>query len=219
MQKQVDLEFSSSETCFNNMETKVETVVIGELKVSLSYSNYRALIDNLLLQNRTTGTNQSEGYVEYTKQNVHRMNRMEQWLVLPDNLSTKYKRQLRFIVLSEGWCGDASQNLPVIAGLASQLPNITLEIILRDENIELMDKFLTNGGRAIPKLLIVDPATNRVLASWGPRPKEAQDIVIDMKKRPDFDHDEMAKEIFKWYAKDKGKSVLRELQLLLQSLN
>ena len=200
------------------MEIMQESKTVEALNNVYTYSQYRELIDRLLLENKTTGSNQSEGYVEYTRQNVHRMNRMDEWIEIPESISNVHNKPLRFVAISEAWCGDASQNLPVIAALVNRLPLVTLEIILRDEHVELMDKFLTNGGRAIPKLLIIEPSTNKVLASWGPRPKQAQDIVIEMKKNPDFNQQDMAKELFTWYAKDKGKSVLNELEELLSKL-
>lgn len=195
------------------------------LKISLpalnnvyTYAQYKAMMETLLAQNLTTGTNQSEDYVEYTRQNRHRMERMEQWVKVPEGLSQRIKRPYQFLVLSEAWCGDASQNLPVIAAIADQLPQVELKIVLRDEHPVLMDHFLTHGSKSIPKLIVIDPVTEQVLCSWGPRPQVAQAMVMEMKKAPNFDHHEMATAVFKWYAKDKGASTVQEITNMLQEL-
>jgi hypothetical protein len=202
------------------METTAHTLKISvhALANVHTYAQYRSMIDELLKSNRTTGTDQSEGYVEYTRQNVHRMNRMEQWVKIPEDLSKQITKRYQWLVISEAWCGDASQNLPVMAALAEALPNIDLMIVLRDQHPDLMQHFLTHGGKAIPKLIVIDPSTQHVLAHWGPRPQEAQNLVMDMKKDPSLEHHDIAKETFKWYAKDKGASTVAELVALMQSL-
>ncbi len=192
-------------------------ISIDTLTNVYTYAQYRAMIDELLANHRTTGQDQSDGYVDYTRQNVHRMDRMEQWVKIPETLLKTITKAYQFLVLSEAWCGDASQNVPVIAAIADQLPKVDLKIILRDEHPELMNHFLTNGGKSIPKLIVIDPATQEVLTSWGPRPQVAQEMVMEMKKAPNFDHHEMAKEVFKWYAKDKGASTVQEIIGMLQA--
>jgi hypothetical protein len=193
-------------------------ISVNALANVYTYPQYRSMIEDLLKNNQTTGNDQSEGYVDYTRQNVHRMNRMEQWVKIPEDLSILITRPYQWLVLSEAWCGDASQNVPVMAALAKALPNIDLKIVLRDEHPALMAHFLTNGGKAIPKLIVIDPATQQVLAHWGPRPQEAQNLVMEMKKNPNVDHHALATEVFKWYAKDKGVSTVAELVDVMQSL-
>ena len=60
--------------------------------------------------------------------------------------------------------------------------NINLQLVLRDENLELMDLFLTNGGRSIPKLIALDKDLN-ILFTWGPRPQTATNMVLDYKTK------------------------------------
>jgi hypothetical protein len=194
-------------------------ILVGSLANVYTYAQYRTMIAELLKDNRTTGPDQSEGYVEYTRQNMHRMDRMEQWVNIPEELSKQITKDYDWLVLSEAWCGDASQNLPVMAALADRLPNVTLRIVLRDEHPELMNHFLTNGGKAIPKLIVIDRSTEQVLVNWGPRPQDAQAMVMEMKKNSALDHHDIAKEVFKWYAKDKGASTVSEIIALMQSLH
>lgn len=198
--------------------TKEQLIAISELAGTYTYTQYRQLIDQLLADNRTTGPNQSAFYVDYTRQNVERMNKAEALLSIPSNLAEQVTKQYQFLLISEAWCGDASYTVPVIAALSKALPATDLSIILRDEHLEIMDRFLTNGGRSIAKLIIIDPTTHKVLADWGPRPSEAQKIVDDMKKMPDFNQKEMALELFKWYEADKGKSTLNEILEVLKKL-
>ena len=202
------------------MEKSIEglTIPVSELSGTYTYNQYRQLIDQLLLKNNTTGTNQSAFYIDYTRQNVERMKRAEELVTIPEDLSQHITNPYQFLLISEAWCGDASYTVPVIAALAKALPAVDLTIILRDEHLEIMDKFLTNGGRSIAKLIIIDPSTHQVLGDWGPRPEKAQEIVSEMKQRPDFNQKEMAAALFKWYEADKGESTLKEILHVLKGL-
>ena len=87
---------------------------------------------------------------------------MDKTLTVHEDVSEKIssiKSKLIWLVLSEGWCGDAAQLLPVINKKAELSENIKLKVLLRDENEELMNQFLTNGGKAIPKLIIIEEET------------------------------------------------------------
>ena len=130
-----------------------------------------------------------------------------------------------WLVLTEGWCGDAAQILPVLDKMEKISEHIEMKLILRDENLDVMDAYLTNGGRSIPKLLVLDAHTNEVLGSWGPRPSELQEIVMaereEIKKIEDKQarkqaNQELAIRAQKWYAKDKTLSIQREV---LQTMN
>lgn len=202
------------------MEKSTErlSIPVSELSGTYTYKQYRQLIDQLLLKNNTTGTNQSAFYIDYTRQNVERMKRAETLLTIPSQVSQEISKPYQFLLITEAWCGDASYTVPVIAALAKALPSTDLTIILRDEHLEIMDKFLTNGGRSIAKLVIIDPTTHEVIGDWGPRPEQAQEIVVEMKQRPDFNQKEMATALFKWYEADKGESTLKEIVEVLKKL-
>ena len=74
-----------------------------------------------------------------------------------------------WFVLTEGWCKDAAQIVPVLHALAKLNSNIELKVLLRDDNLDLMDQYLTNGKRrSIPRLIAVDPDVMEELSSWGP---------------------------------------------------
>lgn len=206
--------------CLGVMEKTTEplAIAVSELSGTYTYTQYRQLIDQLLAKNNTTGNNQSAFYIDYTRQNVKRMNRAEQMANIPLEVSQQITKPYQFLLISEAWCGDASYTVPVIAALAKALPAVDLNIILRDEHLEIMDKFLTNGGRSIAKLIIIDSSTHQVLGDWGPRPEKAQAIVMEMKQRPNFNQKEMAEALFKWYEEDKGESTVNEIIAVLSSL-
>jgi hypothetical protein len=75
----------------------------------------------------------------------------------------------RWVVLTEDWCGDSAFSLPVLADLAATTDAVTLRILRRDEHLGIMDRYLTNGGRSIPKLIAFAERTGEELFTWGPR--------------------------------------------------
>jgi hypothetical protein len=132
----------------------------------------------------------------------------------------RMKHTYTWIILTEAWCGDSAQNLPVIAAIAALDPEkIKLHILLRDENPELMDQYLTNGSRAIPKLIAIDEVLAREVFVWGPRPAPAQRMLHAWKKDPNGKSwEDFEKELHGWYAKDKFETIQAEFLKLLQEL-
>jgi hypothetical protein len=184
---------------------------------ALPYEKYRSHIDDLLRENKTTGTNQSEGMLNYTRMNVQRMNRIDKHWELEQHtidLLKSVQKPMLWLILTEAWCGDAAQNLPVIQKMAVESQHIQMLMLLRDEHHQLMDQFLTNGTRSIPKLIVVNPNTLEVLASWGPRPEPAHQMVKEMKAKG-ISHDEYAEAVHKWYAQDKGVTLQAEFRALI----
>jgi hypothetical protein len=186
----------------------------------MTYEQYRVQIDNLVLQGKTTGENQSESYQEYTSLNVRRMCRLDRTIkMVPETVSAlgQCSKNQYWLLLTEAWCGDAAQIVPVIAKIAELSDHVDLKILLRDDNPDVMDQFLTNGGRAIPKLISVDTGNLNVLWHWGPRPKAAQAIMDAYKANPVGSKHDTLKQIQLWYSRDKGISIQKELAGLLQT--
>jgi hypothetical protein len=117
--------------------------------------------------------------------------------------------------LSEGWCGDAAQLLPIMNRMAEFSENIDFKVVLRDENESLMNLFLTNGGKSIPKLLILDAATKTVIADWGPRPEGATKLIQDYKSMHGVVDETAKTNLQKWYLQDKGISTQNEIMTLV----
>lgn len=178
-------------------------------------SAYRALLARLVEEGRTTGPDQSAEMVAYTKLNLARTVRMERTVVLSAETKSALEGApaMTWLVITEPWCGDSSQVVPVLQRMAAHAPRIRLCFLLRDEHPELMDRYLTNGARAIPKLIAVDEGGNERF-TWGPRPKAAQDLVIGNKQLPldeQLPKAELYAKVHAWYAKDRGRTVQAEV--------
>lgn len=185
-----------------------------------TYSEYRELATNLLSKGNTTGPDQSEAMIEYTKLNEHRMSRLDKTIELDDELVSRLKKMpcgIRWVLLTEAWCGDAAQNVPILNKMAEASPSIELRLLLRDEHLDIMDQYLTNGGRSIPKLIILDEDMNEI-GTWGPRPKEIQDMVMENKRTSNMPYSEFSKVVQKWYAQNKGKELQREMIEVMASV-
>jgi len=152
----------------------------------------------------------------YTKLNLQRMRRVEKTFNVSDELRhllSSIKTKQNWVVITEGWCGDSAQNLPALAKIAKINPLVELQIIERDSNLEIMDLHLTNGTRSIPILISFDENGNEIFC-WGPRPKEAQQLVTRLKSEG-MEHDAFIEQLHLWYAKNKGVALERELKALL----
>ena len=121
------------------------------------------------------------------------------------------QHQMTWLVITESWCGDAAHVVPVINKLAELNDNIKLHVVLRDENLSLMDQYLTNGGRAIPKLLMIDDETGDVVNTFGPRPSEATNLVNDYKQKHGTLTPEFKEELQFWYNKNKGQNIIEDI--------
>lgn len=198
--------------------TVQESVITPDvIKNAMSYDEYRQLINELLEEGKTTGPRQSEGLTRYTRMNVHRMNRLDKTTELKQGLKEKLEdldREWTWLVLTEGWCGDAAQNVPVFNKIAEASPKIRLRFILRDENPEIMDEYLTYGTRSIPKLIALDSDTLEELGTWGPRPAAAQHLV--QKWKDQFSKKEWAEKLHKWYADNGTQRIQSEFEELIE---
>ena len=183
---------------------------------SLNFNKYIELLETLLSAGKTTGPNQSESMVGYGRLNLARMRRIKKTVELDEGESSQLAAldiDWIWLVITEGWCGDAAQNIPVIEKLAKMNPGIETRYILRDENPDLMDRFLTNGARSIPKLISIDRKSGKILGTWGPRPKAAQDRFIELRSQG-IEKSAITEEIQRWYLADRGRSLQREIAQL-----
>ena len=188
------------------------------LAKSYSYQEYRKLVSDLVAEGKSTGPNQTEDLTHFSMLNVKRMDRLDKKIELSEDtilrLQKLDKKQL-WLVLTEGWCGDAAQNLPIIEKIAKQSSHIELRLILRDENPEVMNLFLTNGAQAIPKLISFDEDLN-VLFTWGARPSIATQMVADYKAKHGKLDPEFKKNLQVWYNKDKGGNLQSDFVALIE---
>lgn len=197
----------------------MKDIISNSLANSYSYEEYRTKIKDLLAEGKSSGDEQSDEILAYSQLNETRMNRLDKTIkITPDTeaflsaLNTEYI----WLVLSEGWCGDAAQILPIINKMAQVSAKIDLKIAFRDENPELMNLYLTNGGKAIPKMIILDKKTLGVLADWGPRPAEAIKLIADYKATFGVIDETVKTQLQMWYLHDKGISTQNEIVGLLK---
>lgn len=201
----------------------MQDLIQHALTHSMTYAAYRHMLDELMAKGQTTGSNQSPSMLDYAKLNLQRMSRWDKTATLLPEIETALAAMptaYTWLVITEGWCGDAAQSVPFMEKIAAaSAGKITLRVILRDEHLPLMDLFLTHGGRSIPKLLVLQPETHEVLNTWGPRPAQPQQIVSENALKSDAERmpqAQMIEAVHRWYAQDKGASVQRELMQLLQ---
>lgn len=181
------------------------------LDKSISYTTYLENAEN------EAKIEPREGYLVYVPQNLQRMKRIAKTLRLNDEILlavNSLKSEINWLVISEHWCGDASQTLPIFDAIAQiSEGKISLRIVYRDANPALMDNHLTGQSRSIPKLIQFDKDLN-ITGTWGPRPVAAQKMVIDLKKEPSTASN-YSEILHKWYADDKQQSIQKEILALL----
>lgn len=197
----------------------MKDIIKKSLQKTYTYQAYKDLVKTLLLEGKSTGPNQSEDLTNYSLLNDKRMKRLDKTIKILDDTKQflkTIKSPQTWLVLTEGWCGDAAQNLPVIHKMAEVNSNINLQLVLRDENLELMDLFLTNGGRSIPKLIALDKDLN-ILFTWGPRPQTATNMVLDYKTKHGYLDAQFKQDLQVWYNKDKGESIQNDFKELINN--
>jgi thiol-disulfide isomerase/thioredoxin len=196
----------------------LDHIIKDSLKTALSYKEYSELINDLVAIEASSGVDASPALVEYTKLNQKRMARWDKTITISDEIKSRiqnFDKKVIWLVLTETWCGDAAHVIPIINKLAELNPNITLKLVFRDEHPELMDRFLTNGGKSIPKLIMIDVDTNEVVNTFGPRPSEVTTMVEDFKLNHGSLTDEFKAQLQAWYNKNKGENIIEDLLLLL----
>ena len=190
----------------------MKNLIAQSIKKAMDYTQYNLLFKQLVAENRTTGE-QTQEKIDYTKLNFSRTKRLDKTAEISEesiqafkNISTKQT----WLVISEPWCGDAAQTLPFLNKISQLSEHIDLKIVLRDENPELMDQFLTNGSQSIPIVIIIDAAMN-VIQTFGPRSKAATKLVTDYKTKHGSIDDALKEILQVWYNEDKGVSVVKDI--------
>ena len=150
---------------------------------------------------------------DYITLNQQRMYRVEKTYAVSTHLADQIKNlghKIYWLIITEHWCGDAAQILPVLNAIVN-LSNgkIEMRLVYRDQNAELMDAWLTNGTRSIPKVIQFDEHFN-LTGAWGPRPAVAQQLVRKLRADP-ATVAIYSTDLHLWYAKDKQKSTEAEI--------
>lgn len=184
-----------------------------------SYEAYDKLINDLLEEGKSTGEKQTPKRAEVSRLNAHRMARVHKTVKLAEEVAeaAQNARPQYWMVLTEGWCGDSAHAIPVM-DLIVKASNgrIQLGMILRDDNLDIMDQYLVNGGRSIPRLVAYDAESGEEIGTWGPRPAPVQQMMADYKANPDDSRD-IQIEMQQWYNADKSKTMQHELMSLISA--
>lgn len=186
----------------------------------ITYEEYMAAFENAVHAKRTSGSIQTEELIHYTALNLVRSKRVFKHTEIQADLLgilNKLNKKINIICITEFWCGDSSQITPAVELIAQKTDMLEIKYLFRDENIELMDRYLTNGGRSIPKYILFDAETGTEIAIWGPRPIDAQKVFEGLKasKTP---YDEIKETVQRWYNADKTHSLQKDWTLLLQHI-
>lgn len=197
---------------------KTTTTITSSFLKSISYTEYRNKVTKLLMEGKSSGNEQSDDLLHYSELNETRMNRLDKTIhvgKVNSQALNDLKNHYYWLVLAEGWCGDAAQLLPIFNKMAIASEKIKLKILFRDENEALMNLFLTNGSRSIPKLLILVKETMQLKGTWGPRPEGATNLIKSYKRQYGVVDETAKTELQLWYLHDKGLSTQNELLNLM----
>jgi len=201
----------------------MQKVAQSDLQKSMTYMDYLQMTEDLLAEGKTTGPYQTPFMIQYTQMNMDTMNRLTKDFVLADETLSalaKIEKPQKWLVITEPWCGDAGQVVPIIYKMVVANDNLSMHLVLRDENKALIQQFLTDGTESIPKLVCLDPQTLEVLGTWGPRPAAVQVIVDATKKEIAAITEKPARkarfvqaqmEVQGWYNEDKAVAIQKEL--------
>jgi hypothetical protein len=174
------------------------------------------LIDGTTSRDRYLGAPEFDEMLATARENVDLWTAVWRRAVVPD----EYLRRVEalggawhLLVLSEDWCGDAVNTVPVVAKLAELSPNLDLRVLARDENPDLMDAHLTGASRSIPVVIALDEEF-RERGWWGPRPAELQAWVLGAGRA--VEKAERYKYVRAWYARDRGLMTLEAVVSMLE---
>jgi len=199
-------------------ERSVTQIIQDSLDKSMSYAEYRNLVTYLVETEATSGAEHTEALVNYTMLNDRRMKRWDKTIKVSEDVIEKVlaqEKEVTWLVLTESWCGDAAHLMPVMNKLANLNSKINFRVVLRDDNQDLMNEFLTNGSQSIPKLIAIDKETDAVLYTYGPRPSTATKMVEDYKKEHGVLTPKFKEDLQRWYNKDKGQTAIKDLLRLM----
>lgn len=186
------------------------------LAQAMTYQQYMALSKERFSAKMTTSDDpnyNTEQILGFTKLNFSRMARLEKTTTLTPEVAEALAlvpEPWIWLVVVESWCGDVAQTLPVMQHMADQSGQIELRLLLRDQNLPLIDAHRTNGGRAIPKLICLRQRDLTQLGTWGPRPAALQ-AEMDHWKSDNLPFDQVIERAHGWYAKDRTHHTQAEL--------
>ncbi|MEP6550917.1 MAG: thioredoxin family protein [Gemmatimonadales bacterium] len=138
-------------------------------------------------------------------------------LVIPIEYSARVEAlggHWHLLVLTEDWCGDSVNIVPIIAKLTQSVSGMDMRMLKRDENLDIMDTHLTGGkSRSIPIVILLNPKFQEC-GWWGPRPRGIQKWVVEEGMK--LPKEERFKVVRTFYARDHGLSTMEEIVSMLE---
>ena len=198
------------------MRRSMTTLLKNTCQNAMDYESYKALVHDLVQHKKTTGSDTSEEKIALTKLNASRLKRLDKTISISETAVEHFRNipsEQTWLLIAESWCADAVHTIPVLHKITSENPKLDLKIVMRDENEQLMNHFLTNGAKSIPKLIILDK-DHKVTDTWGPRSKNATELVVHYKKEYGVIDDTFKRNLQVWYNQDIGKSIVEDLAAL-----
>ena len=189
------------------------------LDKALSFQQYLDLTKSIIGSTGPQGMYAQESTMRYTKSNLERMNKTLENTVISQRLYnqlSELKEEWIWLVISEPWCGDASWGVPALYLIANCSDKIDFRIILRDEHLDIMNAYQTNGGNSIPKLICLRKKDLVELGTWGPRPAILHEQVLRWKNEPGLDFKESVRQLHAWYEADMSRGIEEELSILVK---
>lgn len=203
----------------NTTITPLQSLIDSGYNSAITYAAYRLLMHQLHEKGKVTGPTQTQELLDYSRLNEQRMNRLDKHFAVREDLAKALqavKKKYTWLVITEGWCGDAAQLLPMVEKMTFVNLNLSSKYILRDEHEDVMDMFLTNGKRSIPVVICLNDA-NEVIWTWTARPKEAQKVLEDA-IRDGADSHQAKEALHTWYAHNKGEAFQTEMLKLVKKM-
>jgi hypothetical protein len=187
---------------------------------SLSYEDYIKLTEEIVAGKSEDEIYKNEKMLNYTKDNLARMNNITSTLNIDKRLYNELQQMQEkqiWVCITESWCGDASQIVPALYLVASCSANIEFRILLRDSNDDVMNNYLTNGSKSIPKLIILKPENLQEIETWGPRPAVVQKIVQEQKDDTSTSFGDKVRMIHSWYNENQSKDLQEEFITIVKA--
>lgn len=133
-----------------------------------------------------------EEYLEQMRENRERfMENIDRTEITDRDRAIFGKEPLRVLVLTEDWCGDSAQFVPVVARLARELPQVELRILLRDQHWDLAAQYPRKDGYlAIPVFILFDQDM-REIGTLIERPERVTQEMADETRRFQQAHPEL----------------------------
>ena len=141
------------------------------------------------------------------------------------SLSSKLEKgAIKVLALSESWCGDCVENLPIVAKLASLYPCFDLLVFSRDDNLDIMDRYLTDGKRVIPVFVFFDEEGQEI-GRFIERPQGARDFLArETEKHKGLSEEERQKAMYgvrtrlrKLYKTQFRDETIKEIRRILET--